>query len=818
MMPSHGRIRQADRVSRCVVIGSGIMGAGIAAHLANAGMQVTLLDIVPGSLTTEERSKGLTLGDAKVRNRLADEAVKRIHHAKPPMLYDPSWISRIRTGNLSDHLSAAGEADWIIEAVVERLDIKRKVLESIDTARRPGSLVTTNTSGLSVGAMAEGRSGDFRQHFAATHFFNPPRYMKLVEIVPTADTSPETVTLLTELCERRLGKGVVLARDTVNFIANRIGAHGMLVTLEEALRCGLTVEETDALTGTAMGRPKTATFRMMDMVGLDTLLHVVDNVLDRSADPAERAIFARPQLLVKLVESGRLGSKSGAGFYRKTAGTDGRSMIQSLRFPTLEYGSPSRASSPVLEAVKAAGGAAAKVRALLSAAPKHTHSQFAWACLKRTLLYAASLNGVIADHLTDIDKAMRWGFNWELGPFQLWDAIGLEQSVRRMEQEGDVVPAWVKEWIAGGNSSFYRCEGTKRLFAHDGGYREESGEGDCISLAGLKEAGRTVLSTPGASLIDIGDDVVCLEFHSTSNAIGGDILSAITLSAEEVSRNWRGLVIANEGRNFCVGANLALLLMEAQSGDWDEVEDIIRYFQRSMGLLASLDRPVVAAPHRMTLGGGVEACLPADRIIYSPETYFGLVETGVGLIPAGGGSMAAAMLAADRAQAASGGRSEASPMLLQPQLNQLFETIALAKHSTSGFGVRALGFHRPGDRVIMRQDARIGEAKHECLELDRQGYSPPSQPLIPVAGGEGKAVLALAIQSMKHSGYISPHDELIAGKLAHVLSGGDVAFGTKVSGQYLLDLECEAFLSLCGEPKTQQRMSHMLETNKPLRN
>ncbi|MCU6710623.1 3-hydroxyacyl-CoA dehydrogenase/enoyl-CoA hydratase family protein [Paenibacillus sp. J5C_2022] len=818
MMPSHGRMRQADRVSRGVVIGSGVMGAGIAAHLANAGMQVKLLDIVPGSLTPEERSKGLSQEDAVVRNRLADEAVKRIQAAKPPVLYDPSWIGRIQSGNLSDHLSAVGEADWVIEAVVERLDIKRKVLESIDAARRPGSLVTTNTSGLSVGEMAEGRSDDFRRHFAATHFFNPPRYMKLVEIVPAAETSPETVALLTELCEERLGKGVVLARDTPNFIANRIGAYGMLVTLEEAVRYGLTVEETDALTGTAMGRPKTATFRMMDMVGLDTLLHVVDNVRERSADAEEKAIFARPELLVKLVESGRLGGKSGAGFYRKTSGGGGRSVIQSLQLATLDYGPKLRVSSPVLEAVKSAGGAAAKVRTLLSAAPKHAHARFAWACLKRTLLYAAGLNGIIADHLSDIDKAMRWGFNWDLGPFQLWDAIGLEQSVRRMEQEGDAVPAWVKEWIAGGRTSFYRSEGARRFYAHAGGEREESIERDCISLAALKEAGRTVLSTPGASLIDIGDDVVCLEFHSQNNAIGGDILSAITLSAEEVSRNWRGLVIANEGRNFCVGANLALLLMEAQSGEWDEVEDIIRYFQRSMGLLAALDRPVVAAPHRMTLGGGVEACLPADRIVYSPETYFGLVETGVGLIPAGGGCMAAAMLAADRAQAASGGRSEASAMLLQPQLNQLFETIAMAKHSSSGFGVRALGFHRPGDRVIMRQDARIGEAKRECLELDRQGYVPPPQRRSAVAGREGKAVLAMAIQSMKLSGYISPHDERIAGKLAHVLTGGHVASGTEVSGQYLLDLECEAFLSLCGEPKTQQRMSHMLETGKPLRN
>ncbi|MDQ8736165.1 3-hydroxyacyl-CoA dehydrogenase NAD-binding domain-containing protein [Paenibacillus sp. LHD-38] len=806
--------KNAGGIRKAAVIGSGVMGAGIAAHLANAGMRVVLLDVVPQKLTAEEERQGLTLADAKVRNRLAAAAVARMSKASPAQLYDPSWTSRITPGNLDDHLAALSEADWIVEAVVERLDIKREVLAKIETARSPGTIVSTNTSGLSAASMVEGRSEEFRQHFGVTHFFNPPRYMKLVEIVGTKDTSPEVVRLLTEICEKRLGKGVVLAKDTPNFIANRIGTYGMLITLEDTLAYGLTVEEADALTGPAMGRPKTATLRMLDLVGLDTLLHVVDNVRERSSDPAEQAIFARPPLLEQLAASGRLGEKTGAGFYRKVKGKGG-SEIETLRLDTLEYGPKRPVSSPVIDASKAAKGAAGKVNALLRTDPRDRYAKFAWSTIKKTLLYAAAQVGVIADSISDIDRAMRWGFNWELGPFELWDAIGLRDSVQRMQKEGDAIPEWVSGLLAAGNESFYKSQGNERVYAASGAYKLEEAEADSISIAALKASGKTVFSTPGASLIDIGDDVALLEFHSQNNAIGGDILSAITQSAKEVSQNWRGLVLANEGRNFCVGANLMLLLMEAQSGEWDEVEDIIRFFQSSMLQLKRLDRPVVAAPHRMTLGGGVEACLPADQIIYSPETYFGLVETGVGLIPAGGGCKEAAAMAAERASAASSGKPGGD---LQPHLNLLFETIALAKASSSGFEVSRLGLMRPQDRVIMRQEARFAEAKRAVLELDRAGYPPQAEGRIRVAGREGKAVLKVAVQAMQLGGHISEHDALIAGKLGAVLAGGDIQAGAEVSEQYLLDLECEAFLSLCGERKTQERMSHMLATGKPLRN
>ncbi|WP_246070647.1 3-hydroxyacyl-CoA dehydrogenase/enoyl-CoA hydratase family protein [Paenibacillus kobensis] len=918
MNQSHRPIRRA------AVIGSGVMGAAIAGHLANSGMRVTLLDIAPKSLTPEEEKAGLALERPEVRKRLAAAAIEKLKTSKPAALYDASFASRITPACLEDDAQVLGDADWIVEAVTERVDIKKSVLDTIERHRAPGSLVSTNTSGLSVASLAEGRSDDFRRHFMATHFFNPPRYMKLVEIVPAPDTDVDALAELTRVCERQLGKGVVVAKDTPNFIANRVGTYGMLVTLEEMERFGLTVEEADALTGPALGRPKTATFRMLDLVGLDTLLHVVDNVRERSGDPEDALVFARPPVLERLVRDGRLGEKSGQGFYHKRRGASGKSEIEALSLVTHEYGPAAKVSSSIIDASKAAKGAAAKAQALLSgvwqapvawpprgeasisgiaspsgdkqadtqevagpsrgggeltedtaalpptagsgasAVPPPTatvadtaaaaagapssatvadtaaavvpptsasvanaaaspplsslprdvrYTLFAWHSLKRTLLYAARQVGVIADSIVDIDRAMEWGFNWELGPFALWDALGVERTVKRMKAEGDTVPDWVEQWLADGNRSFYKQEGVVRLYVSDGRYRETEESDDTISLPSLKAAGRVILSNAGASLIDLGDEVACLEFHSQNNAIGADILSAIRQSTEEVGRNWRGLVLANEGRNFCVGANLMLLLMEAQNGEWDEVEDIIRMFQGSMLRLKRMARPVVAAPHRMTLGGGVEACLPADRIVFSPETYFGLVETGVGLIPAGGGCKEAAIMAASRMQPVNGAGS------LHEQLAALFETIAMAKTTTSGHEAAALGFMRPHDTVITRQDARIAEAKRAVLELDRAGYAAPDPGArVTVAGREGKAILLLAVDSMKRGGYISVHDARIASKLAHVLAGGDAHPGAEVSEQYLLDLECEAFLALLGEPLTQQRMRHMLETGKPLRN
>lgn len=811
-----------QNIRKVAVIGSGVMGAGIAAHMANSGYLVWLLDIVPTTLTTDEQLQGLSLQSSSVRNRLANAAIGAMVRQKPAPLYDNSFVKNITAGNLSDHAKQLSEVDWIVEAVVERLDIKQQVFTLIDQTRRVGTLVSTNTSGLSAHQMVEHCSKDMREHFAVTHFFNPPRYMNLVEVVPTSDTLPQVVDTLHYLCEQKLGKGVVRAKDTPNFIANRIGTYGMLVTLQSTAQFGLTIDEVDALTGIAMGRPKTATYRMLDLVGLDTLLHVVDNVHSRSSDEQEKKVFTKPPILESLVKRGALGQKSGEGFYRKSKAPTGKSIVESLQLDSLTYDIAETNESPVIEAAKKGKGAAGKVNALLHAYPDHVHALFAWSTIKPILLYSAKLLGEISDSIVDIDKAMKLGFNWELGPFELWDAIGVQASVARMKEEGENIPLWVETWISNGLTHFYKQDAGYTWYVHQQQFEQLEEDPNVISLSKCKERGATIWSNSGASLIDIGDDVVALEFHSKSNAIGSEVLSAIRYASNEVSRNWRGLVLANEGKNFCVGANIMLLLMEAQNEEWDEVEDIIRFFQQSMLQLKRLDRPVVAAPHRMTLGGGVEACLPADVIIASPETYYGLVETGVGLIPAGGGSKEAAIFAMNRAAAGAGpnGISERKLLAgdLQPHLNHMFETIAMAKTSTSGHEIARLGFARPQDRVIMRQENRISEAKKEVLRLDRAGYEAPKEQLVTVAGREGKAVLKLAIQSMKLGKYISSHDELIATKLAHILSGGDLSSGAIVSEQYLLDLECEAFLSLCGEAKTQARMSHMLKTGKPLRN
>ncbi|XID92338.1 3-hydroxyacyl-CoA dehydrogenase NAD-binding domain-containing protein [Paenibacillaceae bacterium WGS1546] len=795
-------------IRTAAVIGSGVMGSGIAAHLANVGISVLLMDVVPKELAGEEAAKGLTPGAPAVRNRLAAAAIARLKKTNPPPLYDEAFAERIVPGNLEDDLPRIADVDWVIEAVVEKLNVKRELLARIERHWRSGTIVSSNTSGISIDAMAADAGEAFRRHFMGTHFFNPPRYMQLLEIIPGRDTDPQLVAGMKAFGERTLGKGVVLAKDTPNFVANRIGTFGMLATLQEMAKLGLTVEEVDAVTGPALSRPKSATFRTLDLVGIDTFVHVANNVSRNVADEAEKAAFAVPETIAALAERGWLGEKAGKGFYRKEKGEDGTSVILSLDLTSMTYAPQKKPSSGSLEAAKLAKGAGEKIKALLSGGDRY--AEFAWNALKRTLVYSAEKVGEIADTVEEIDNAMKWGFNWELGPFETWDAIGLARSVARMEREGTAVPAWVKEWIAQGNESFYRKEDGLRFYVHEGKYRQAEQPPEHISLRGLKERGRTVRGNGGASLVDLGDGVACLEFHSPNNAIGGDILSMIRQSVKEVDRNFEALVIANEGRNFCVGANLMLLLMEAQEEEWDEVDGIIRTFQNAMLALKRLEKPVVAAPHRMTLGGGVEACLPADQVVASAETYYGLVEVGVGLIPAGGGCKEFALRIAQLA-----GHPEAD---LQPHLNRAFETIGKAKVSTSGHDAKRLGYLLPADRVVTNRSRQLHEAKMAALRMAQAGYEPVREEKFRVAGAEGKAVLQLAAIGMRESGYISDHDLKIAKKLAHALAGGDVPAGTLVTEQYMLDLEREAFLSLCGEPKTRQRMQHMLTKGKALRN
>ncbi|MBP3950766.1 3-hydroxyacyl-CoA dehydrogenase/enoyl-CoA hydratase family protein [Bacillus suaedae] len=794
------------QIRRAAVIGSGVMGASIAAHLANIGIPSLLLDIVPAQLTDEEIANQLSLESKQVRNRFASQAINKLKKTNPSPLFDRDLVALISPGNIEDDLDKVKEVDWIIEVIVENLEIKQQFYKKLESVWVNGTIVSTNTSGISVNEMVKDLPDSFKNHFLGTHFFNPPRYMKLLEVIPGEKTLPEVSSFMKDFCEKKLGKGVVVAKDTPNFIANRIGTFGLLVTLNEMLEKGFSVEEVDAVTGPLLGRPKSATFRTLDLVGIDTFIHVATNVSEKVNNRSEQQIFEVPKLLKQMVVNGWIGEKAGKGFYQKVE-KETRKEILSLDVTTLQYKRQNKVVGSSLESAKLVKGPERKLKALL--AGQDRYSELAWNILKKVLLYSAEKLGEIADSIIEIDQAMRWGFNWSLGPFETWDAIGLKSSVAKMEDEGLVVPEWVKEWIDAGNNSFYLKENGFTYYSSKGKYRLVDSVPEVISLKALKEQNKVILSNNGASLIDLEDGIACLEFHSPNNAIGADILMMIEQSIEEVRRNFNGLIIANQGRNFCVGANLMMLLMEAQDEEWDEVDHIIKMFQNTMLHLKQFEKPVVTAPHRMTLGGGVEVCLPGDQVVASAETYYGLVETGVGLIPAGGGCK----------EYVSRISESASEQLtdIQPLVNKLFETIGMAKVSTSALDAQKLGYLRKSDLIVTNSDHVIYEAKQAALRLvDR--YVPQKNERIHVVGKEGKAIMKLGAYQMKLGGYISDHDQLIVNKLAHVLAGGDVPAGTLVSEQYLLDLEREAFLSLCGEPKTQQRMQYMLTKGKPLRN
>jgi 3-hydroxyacyl-CoA dehydrogenase len=797
------------KIKRAAVLGAGVMGAAIAGHLANVGIPTYLLDIVPRELTEEEKRKGLTLDDPRVRNRLAQAGKDRLLKEKPSPLYHRDAANLITVGNLEDDLDKLGEVDWIVEAVVENLKIKQDLYAKVEQVWKPGTIVSSNTSGISIHAMVEGRSEEFRSHFLGTHFFNPPRYMKLLEIIPTEATRPDIVEAMKTFAEEVLGKGVVVAKDTPNFIANRIGVYGLQVSLKAMLEAGLGPDEVDAITGRAMGRPKSATFRTLDLVGLDTFVHVANNVRENVSDPAEKETFVVSPLLQTMVERKWLGQKTGQGFYKKVKGEKG-SEILALDPETMEYRPRKKLRAPSLEAAKRAKSLPEKLQALVYA--DDVAGRFAWEITKKTLLYSAARIPEIADDIVSVDRAMKWGFNWDLGPFEMWDAIGVEKSVARMREEGETIPPLVEELLASGAKSFYGEEGGKVRHFHIGGkFRDVEEHPKTLSLDRLKQQNRVIKANKGASLIDIGDDVALLEFHSPKNAIGADIIMMINAAVKEVSANYRGLVIGNQGTNFCVGANLMLILMEAQDQNWPELDLMVRQFQKAMGSLRYLDRPVVAAPFGMALGGGVEVCLPADRIQASAETYMGLVEVGVGLIPGGGGNKEMLLRWTE-------GVDPKEKLVLQPLVNKVFEIIGMAKVSTSAHEARDYKFLRPCDGITVNRDHLLYDAKQAVLAMDRAGYRPPQPRKIPVVGESGYNVLKLGAYNLLQSGYITEHDYKIASKLAYVLAGGEVPEGTLVDEQYLLDLEREAFLSLAGEPKSQQRMMHMLTKNKPLRN
>lgn len=801
----------AFKIRKAAVLGAGTMGVAIAAHLANVGIPSYLLDIVPRELTEEEKSLGLTLEDKRVRNRLAQQAIERLTKVRPAPLYDSRDVNLITPGNLEDDLPRLSEVDWIIEVVVENLEIKQKLLARVEEHWREGTIVSTNTSGISVNKMIEGRSEKFRRHFLGTHFFNPPRYMKLLEIIPAKETDPEVLSYMERFCEEVLGKGVVFAKDTPNFIANRIGVYGMAVTIKAMEEEGLGVEEVDEITGPALGRPKSASFRTMDMVGLDIFLHVAQNVRDNVTEDWEKKAFDLPEFIKKMVEKGLLGEKTKGGFYKVEKAAEGKNIL-ALDYTRMEYRPRQKVKYASIDAAKNVEGPVAKLKALVGG--KDKASQFSWKVLKPVLVYAAVKLGEIADDIVAVDRAMRWGFNWDLGPFEQWDALGVKEIAERIQQDGEEVPPVVKEMLEAGITSFYKKE-ESRTYYYDfksKRYVELKPRPGVIYLPDFKARNKVVKTTAGASLIDIGDNILCLEFHSPRQAIGPDIVTMIFRAVEELEKGYDGLVIGNHARNFCVGANLMMILMEAQAEEWDEVDLMVRQFQQSLMRLKYCEKPVVAAPHGMTLGGGYEIIAHCHRVRAAAETYMGLVEVGVGVIPAGGGCKEMVLRSVENVMDNENERD------LLPFVQKAFETVAMAKVSTSAKEAYGLGYLRPQDSVTINGDRHIYEAKRVVMAMNLEGFVPPKPRKIRVVGETGYAAMKTAIYLMKEGGYISEYDAYIGDKLAYIFSGGRLPTNSWVTEEYFLDLEREAFLHLCGQPKTQERMMHLLQTGKPLRN
>jgi len=798
-------------IRRVAVLGAGIMGSGIAAHFANAGIPCLMLDIVPPTLSDEERKKGVTEKDPAFRNRFAAGGLEGIRKSRPALLYSQKDIRLVSIGNLEDDLPRVAECDWIVEAVTENLKIKRDLYTRLEAVRKPGTIVTSNTSGIAISRMTQGRSDDFRRHFLVTHFFNPVRYMKLLEIVPGEETDPEILQAVAEFGERRLGKGIVHAKDTPNFIGNRIGIFGLMYAMHAMVEDGLTIEEVDRILGPAMGRPKSAAFGTGDLVGIDTLLHVADNVHRNLPDDPQRERFLPPPFVTEMVKKGWLGRKAKSGFFKMEGKGETKKKFV-LDYKALDYRPAAKISFPSLDAAKGEEEVGPRIRKVIDGDDKA--AAYAWKVLSETLLYSASRIPEISDDVMNIDNAMKWGFNWTLGPFETWDAIGVPESVARMKQEGKKIPGNVEKMLAGGNRSFYRRrKGVLELYDFaKGAYVPAPVSPDLLFLPALRDRNRVVKRNAGATLYDLGEGVLGLEFHTKMNAIDGDIVSMMNEGVALAEKEFAGMVIANHAENFCVGANLMLVFLEAQNRNFDNIETMVREFQNACMRLRYSGKPVVAAPAGMTLGGGCEICLGADRVRAAAETYIGLVEVGVGLLPAGGGTKE--MVIRHLEGIPDGVAADPFPFL-----RKAFETVGMAKVATSAKEAREFGFLRPGDRITLQRDFLIQEAKNMVLAMNREGYEQP-RPRTDIAlpGRAEYANFAYGLYTMRVAGHISGYDERIGRKIAFVMTGGDVPRGTRLSEQDLLDLEREAFLSLCGEEKTQARIQYMLMKGKPLRN
>ncbi len=797
-------------IKKVAVMGSGVMGSRIACHFANIGCSAYLLDIIPNKLTDAETKKGLTLESPEVRNRIANDNLKMVLKQKPESLYEESFASRITTGNFEDNLDWLSECDWVIEAVVENLDIKKSVFEKVEKFRKPGSLITSNTSGIPIHSMLEGRSDDFQQNFCGVHFFNPPRYLPLMEVIPTEKTNKDLIDFLMHYGDIYLGKTPVLCKDTPAFIANRIGVFSIMAVFKLMKEMGLKIKEIDTLTGPLTGKPKSATFRTADVVGIDTLVKVANNVYKDCPDDEARELFKIPDYVNKLVENNWLGDKTGQGFYKKVKDKDGKKEILELNIETFEYEPSSKVKFASVAAAKQMDGLKEKLKALTFA--KDKAGEFPKKLSFMLFQYSSNRIPEIADEVYKIDDALRAGFGWELGPFETWDVLGLEKSVKAMEEENLKPAKWVYDMLAKGVKSFYKIEnGTRQYYdINSGTYKNIPGKGEFIILENYR-GNKPVWKNVGATLHDIGDGVLNLEFQTKMNSIGSEILEAINKSIEIAEKDYKGLVIGNDGANFSAGANLAMMFMLATEQEYDEIDMAVRAFQNATMRIRYSAIPVVSAPHGMTLGGGCEVCLHSDKVVAGAETYIGLVEVGVGIIPAGGGTKEMTLRASDQYQ---------KDLVELPILQEKFLNIAMAKVATSAQKAFGLGIFKNGrDKYVINQNRVILESKKAVLELSAQGYTQPAQREdIKVLGRSGLSTLLLGAYSFYNAKYISEHDKKIAEKLAYVMCGGDLTAPSLVSEQYLLDLEREAFLSLIGEKKSMERIQSILTTGKPLRN
>jgi 3-hydroxyacyl-CoA dehydrogenase len=798
------------RIKKVAVIGSGIMGSGIACHFANIGVEVLLLDIVPRELNDAEKTKGLTLEDEVVKNRLVNDSLKTALKSKPSPIYHQKFASRITTGNLEDDIAKVKDVDWIIEVVVERLDIKKIVFENLDKHRTPGTLITSNTSGIPIKFMSEGRSEDFQKHFCGTHFFNPARYLKLFEIIPGPKTSQDVLDFLNGYGEQFLGKTSVVAKDTPAFIGNRIGIFGIQSLFHQVKELGLTIEEVDKLTGPVIGRPKSATFRTVDVVGLDTLVHVANGIYDNCPYDEAHELFKLPDFINTMVGNKWLGSKTGQGFYKKNVSADGKKEILSLDLNTLEYRSKKRASFATLELTKTIDKVVDRFKVLASG--KDKAGEFYRKNFAAMFEYVSNRIPEITDELYKIDDAMKAGFGWEHGPFQIWDAIGVEKGIEIMKAEGKKPAAWVTDMLASGNSSFYTIkDGATYSYDIPKKLQEKIPGQDSFIILDNIRISNEVFKNSGVVIEDLGDGILNCEFQSKMNTIGGDVLGGLNKAVDLAEKDFDGLVIGNQGANFSVGANIGMIFMMAVEQEYDELNMAIKYFQDTMMRMRYSSIPTVSAPHGMSLGGACELSMHVDKVVAAAETYIGLVEFGVGVIPGGAGSKEMALRASDTFK-----KGDVELNTLQ----EYFLTIGMAKVATSAYEAFDMGILQKGkDIVVVNKDRQIATAKAHAKLMANAGYTQPvKRKDVKVLGKQALGMFLVGTDSMEAANYISEHDHKIANKLAYVMAGGDLSEPTLVSEQYLLDLEREAFLSLCTERKTLERIQHMLKTGKPLRN